>query len=77
MAPSLANITDLMQSVSTTRRNEPAPPLPRDADPKFDRFRCGGRESKFLLMQCHPEDSFTKLSFNKIQNIHDSYIHTR
>ena len=54
-----------------------SPPLPRDADPKFDRFRCGGRESKFLLMQCHPEDSFTKLSFNKIQNIHDSYIHTR
>jgi len=45
-----------------------------------DAFRCGGREGKFLLMQCHPEDSFTKLSFNKIQIrvfIHDSYLHTR
>ena len=25
------------------------------AEPQPDRFRCGGRESKFLLMQCHPE----------------------
>jgi len=25
------------------------------ADPRSDRFRCGGRESEFLLMQSHPE----------------------
>jgi hypothetical protein len=43
-----------------------------------------GRESKFLLTQSHPEDSFTGLSLNKIQIeiqirifIHDSYLHTR
>ena len=50
------------------------------AGPRSDGFRCVGRESKFLQMQCHPEDSFTKLSFNKIQIrvfIHDSYLHTR
>ena len=31
------------------------PSLP-GARPRPDRFWCGGRESKFLLMQCRPED---------------------
>jgi APA family basic amino acid/polyamine antiporter len=38
---------------------EQTPSLPA-ADPRPDRFRCSGRESKFLtgiyLMQCLPED---------------------
>jgi len=36
-------------------RTEHTPSLP-DARPRSDRFRCGGREGKFLLTQCHPED---------------------
>ena len=35
---------------------EGIPPSLPDADPGSDRFRCGGRESEFLLMQRHSED---------------------
>ena len=40
-----------------------------------DAFRCGGRKSKFLLMQCHPEDRFTRLSINKPESAFSSMTH--
>jgi hypothetical protein len=44
------------------------PPSLPDADPGSDGFRCGGRESNFLLMQRHPEDRLTGLHPEKYPN---------
>jgi len=47
---------------------EGIPPSLHDARPRSDHFRCGGRECKFLLMQCHPEDCLTGLHPEKYPN---------
>jgi hypothetical protein len=45
----------LIVNACLAEQSEQTPSLP-DARPRSDRFRSGGRGSKFLLMQCHPED---------------------